>query len=133
MLKTFMSLPQPMPESILDQFPCPVSKIDRNYYILYRNTASVRSNGPTPPEAYARHCYEWIGRSERCPQCGSDSLDADGIAIQRLEEELANLLPGTPVIRLDRDVTAGRRDELPSRLTAFREHGGVLLGTQMIA
>ena len=78
MLKTFMSLPQPMPESILDQFPCPVSKIDRNYYILYRNTASVRSNGPTPPEAYARHCYEWIGRSERCPQCAVAQAFASG-------------------------------------------------------
>lgn len=79
------------------------------------------------------HCGRVELVPERCPQCGSDSLDADGIAIQRLEEELTNLLPGTPVIRLDRDVTAGRRDELPSRLTAFREHGGVLLGTQMIA
>ncbi len=78
------------------------------------------------------HCGRMIPVPVRCPVCGSDTLDADGIAIQRLEEELTVLLPGTPVIRLDRDVTAGRRDELPGRLAAFREHGGVLLGTQMI-
>jgi primosomal protein N' (replication factor Y) len=69
----------------------------------------------------------------RCPKCGSESLDPDGIAIQKLEEEIRALVPDAPVMRLDRDVTAGRREELQVRLTAFRRDGGVLLGTQMIA
>lgn len=79
------------------------------------------------------HCglTEFVPKT--CPQCGSDSLDPDGIAIQKLEEEIQALVPGTPVLRLDRDVTAGRREELQERLSAFRKDGGVLLGTQMIA
>ncbi|MEN9355363.1 MAG: hypothetical protein RL318_2688, partial [Fibrobacterota bacterium] len=68
-----------------------------------------------------------------CPQCGSESLDPDGIAIQKLEEEIRGLVPDAPVIRLDRDVTSGRREELSERLALFRKEGGVLLGTQMIA
>lgn len=68
-----------------------------------------------------------------CPKCGSESLDADGIAIQRLEEEIQRLLPGTIVTRMDRDVTAGRRDELRTRLNTFRDQGGVLIGTQMVS
>jgi primosomal protein N' (replication factor Y) (superfamily II helicase) len=68
-----------------------------------------------------------------CPKCGSESLDADGIAIQRLEEEVLRLLPGTIVTRMDRDVTAGKRDELRTRLDTFRDQGGVLIGTQMVS
>lgn len=79
------------------------------------------------------HCGWTELMPERCPACGSDSLDPEGAAIQKLEEEIQALVPGTPVIRLDRDVTAGRREELQERLAAFRQDGGILLGTQMIA
>lgn len=79
------------------------------------------------------HCGWTELMPERCPVCGSDSLDPEGAAIQKLEEEIQALIPGTPVIRLDRDVTAGRREELQERLAAFRQDGGILLGTQMIA
>lgn len=78
------------------------------------------------------HCGLSLPVPATCPECGSDELDPEGWAIQRVEEELQRVLPGTPVTRLDRDVAADR-DGHATALSSFQERGGVLLGTQMIA
>jgi primosomal protein N' (replication factor Y) len=78
------------------------------------------------------HCGLSIPVPATCPECGSDELDPEGWAIQRVEEELHRVLPETPVTRLDRDVAADR-DGHATALASFQERGGVLLGTQMIA
>lgn len=78
------------------------------------------------------HCGHVWPIPRNCPQCGSEELDPEGWAIQRVEEELRRALPGTPVTRLDRDV-AGEREGHSLALGAFQAGGGVLLGTQMIA
>lgn len=67
-----------------------------------------------------------------CPECGGEEMDPEGWAIQRVEEELHRILPGTPIVRLDRDI-ASERDGHGIALGAFQSGGGVLLGTQMIA
>ena len=78
------------------------------------------------------HCGHSIPVPRRCPHCGSEELDPEGWAIQRVEEEVRRILPRSPVVRLDRDV-ASERDGHATALGSFQEGGGVLLGTQMIA
>ena len=72
--------------------------------------------------------------STRCPNCGSRYLGAYGVGTQRVEDELAMLLPeGVEVIRMDADTTRakGAHQRLLERFDAAES--AVLVGTQMIA
>ena len=74
------------------------------------------------------------GRATRCPKCGSPYLAAFGLGTQRVEDELAMLLPAdVEVIRMDADTTRtkGAHQELLERFDAAE--CAVLVGTQMIA
>jgi primosomal protein N' (replication factor Y) (superfamily II helicase) len=84
----------------------------------------------------ALHCHH-CGRREPsptlCPACGAAELARLGAGTERLEQELAERLPGLRLIRLDADV-ASNPAELTERLAAFAEADrAVLLGTQMVA
>jgi len=84
----------------------------------------------------ALHCHH-CGRRELsptlCPACGAAELARLGAGTERLEQELAERLPGLRLIRLDADV-ASDPAELTERLAAFAESDrAVLLGTQMVA
>jgi primosomal protein N' (replication factor Y) len=72
--------------------------------------------------------------STRCPSCGSRYLAQYGVGTQRVEDELAMLLPeGVELIRMDADTTKakGAHQRLLERFDAA--DCAVLLGTQMIA
>ena len=78
------------------------------------------------------HC----GFAERvpraCPDCGNLDIAAVGRGTERLEEQLAELLPGARIARLDADAARGK-GQLESRLADV--HAGevdVLVGTQMV-
>ncbi len=84
----------------------------------------------------ALHCHH-CGRREPsptlCPACGAAELARLGAGTEKLEEELAERLPGLQLIRLDADV-ASNPAELAERLAAFAAADrAVLLGTQMVA
>ena len=79
------------------------------------------------------HC----GLAERvpraCPDCGNLDIAAIGRGTERLEEQLAQALPGARIARIDADTTR-RKGALQAQLDAV--HAGdvdVLVGTQMIA
>ncbi|WP_428421358.1 replication restart helicase PriA [Methylibium sp.] len=79
------------------------------------------------------HC----GLSERvpraCPDCGNADIQPLGRGTERLEEQLAQALPGARIARIDADTTR-RSGALEAELA--RVHAGevdVLVGTQMIA
>ncbi len=79
------------------------------------------------------HC----GLAERvpraCPACGNADIQPVGRGTERLEEQLAELLPGARLGRIDADTTR-RAGALEAELA--RVHAGevdVLVGTQMIA
>jgi primosomal protein N' (replication factor Y) (superfamily II helicase) len=79
------------------------------------------------------HC----GLTERvpraCPECGNLDIAPIGRGTERLEEQLAALLPGARIERIDADSTRAK-GSLETRLAAV--HAGevdVLVGTQMIA
>ncbi len=78
------------------------------------------------------HC----GFTERvpraCPDCGNLDIAPMGRGTEKLEEQLAELLPGARIARLDADTARGK-GQLESRLAAV--HAGdvdVLVGTQMV-
>jgi primosomal protein N' (replication factor Y) len=79
------------------------------------------------------HC----GFSERvpraCPECGNLDIHPLGRGTEKLEEQLAELLPGARIGRIDADTTR-LKGSLESQLAAV--HAGdvdVLVGTQMVA
>ncbi|MBB6282110.1 primosomal protein N' [Geobacillus subterraneus] len=79
------------------------------------------------------YCGHEEPMAPRCPSCGSEHIRFFGTGTQKVEEELAKLLPEARVIRMDVDTTGrkGAHEELLSRFAA--KEADILLGTQMIA
>jgi len=70
---------------------------------------------------------------DRCPVCGEASLELLGQGTERIEEGLAELIPGVRVDRMDRDTTTDRGAHARI-LDRFRSGDiQVLVGTQMVA
>lgn len=68
-----------------------------------------------------------------CSACGAETYEFVGGAIEMLEEEIQEWVPGAKVVRMDRDTTqnVGATEKI---LDAFRNREyNVLLGTQMVA
>ena len=68
-----------------------------------------------------------------CPECGNPDIAPVGRGTERLEEQLAALLPGARIARIDADSTR-RKGALEAQLGAV--HAGevdILVGTQMVA
>ena len=78
------------------------------------------------------HCGHSQRLPDACPVC-SGGLNFIGVGTQRVEEELNELFPDVPVLRMDTDtVTAAKPHEY--FLDRFkREKIPILLGTQMVA
>ncbi|USK76475.1 primosomal protein N' [Peribacillus frigoritolerans] len=79
------------------------------------------------------YCGFEEGMPSVCPECESEHIRFFGTGTQKVEEELAKILPETRVIRMDVDTTSkkGSHERL---LNAFGEgKADILLGTQMIA
>jgi primosomal protein N' (replication factor Y) (superfamily II helicase) len=78
------------------------------------------------------HCGLTEPVPRACPQCGNPDVAPMGRGTERLEEQLAEWLPGARVARIDADTTRGQ-GVLQAQLGAV--HAGevdVLVGTQMI-
>jgi primosomal protein N' (replication factor Y) len=66
-----------------------------------------------------------------CPQCGNE-LASVGEGTERVEATLAHLFPGSPLVRIDRDVIR-RRGDMEEALAAVADgRARILLGTQML-
>ncbi|PLR69701.1 primosomal protein N' [Bacillus sp. UMB0893] len=69
----------------------------------------------------------------KCPECSSEHIRFFGTGTQRVEEELAKVLPEARIIRMDVDTTS-RKGSHEKLLTQFgNKDADILLGTQMIA
>jgi primosomal protein N' (replication factor Y) (superfamily II helicase) len=77
------------------------------------------------------HCGADTALPERCPQCGF-AVKAVGQGTERIEETLATLFPGTPCIRLDRDVVRRRGDMEEAMRRMASGEARILVGTQMV-
>ncbi|MFM2119975.1 MAG: hypothetical protein RL722_1443, partial [Pseudomonadota bacterium] len=79
------------------------------------------------------HCGFAEAVPRACPSCGDPDIQPMGRGTERIEEQLADLLPGARIGRIDADTTA-RAGSLAGQLAAA--HAGeidVLVGTQMLA
>ncbi len=81
-------------------------------------------------EVTCHHCGHREPVPSSCPDCGSTSVARHGTGTERLADDLLNSLPtGTPVFRLDADIT-----HAAEVLRAFgAAPRGILVGTQMVA
>lgn len=69
---------------------------------------------------------------QNCPECGG-KINYSGFGTQRVEEELAELLPHARILRMDQDST-GQKNAHETMLAQFgRQEYDILLGTQMVA
>lgn len=76
------------------------------------------------------YCGHSEKASETCPDCGG-YLKHIGIGTQKVEEELHELFPDTPVLRMDADTVGEGHEKL---LKTFETKKiPILLGTQMVA
>ena len=79
------------------------------------------------------HCGHGEPAPANCPTCRSAEVARLGAGTQRLERELARVVPELELVRLDAD-TAAKPAELAAALRRFAEaERAVLLGTQMVA
>lgn len=119
-------------------------------FLNRRGYAPVLHCGECQWKSDCPHCSAWrvfhkrdrtlrchhCGFSERvpraCPNCGNHDIAPLGRGTERLEEQLAEALPGARVLRIDADSTR-RKGELEAQLQAV--HDGevdILVGTQMV-
>jgi primosomal protein N' (replication factor Y) len=82
------------------------------------------------------HCH-YCGYKEEspqiCPACGSTHLEYKGFGTEKVEDELALLLPDARIARMDLDTTRSR-NSLQNILNNLEEKKiDILVGTQMVA
>jgi primosomal protein N' (replication factor Y) len=91
--------------------------------VLHKRAAEMRCH----------HCGHRERVPVKCPVCGSADLAPIGHGTQRIEESLAEALPGARIARVDRDSTS-RKGSLRKVLDQVRAGDiDVLVGTQMLA
>ena len=94
---------------------------------------SITMTHHAKPERLACHyCDHHIAVPDTCPTCGSSEIAILGFGTERVEDEVARLVPGAKPVRLDADTaTAGGLDRI---LSAFRSgEYNLLVGTQIVA
>ncbi|MBQ1596132.1 MAG: primosomal protein N', partial [Clostridia bacterium] len=79
------------------------------------------------------YCGYSIPFSRVCPECGEEAVRYSGSGTQKVEEELAELLPGARILRMDADTTM-QKYAYDRNLSAFRDgEYDIMVGTQMVA
>ena len=69
----------------------------------------------------------------RCEQCGGTRLFFSGAGTQRVELDLASLLPGVGILRMDADTTAGKEGHKRVLEQFSTGKYPILIGTQMVS
>lgn len=84
-----------------------------------------------PERLNCHYCDHTTAVPRQCPTCGSSDCRVVGYGTQRLENEVAGLIPGARCARLDSDTAVGHK--LEDILDRFRSgEFNVLVGTQII-
>lgn len=101
-------------------FTCPSCSISMTYH---------RANG----QMMCHYCGHMQPPPAHCPECGSDKLQFAGLGTQRVEQELEELFPGVPILRMDTDTTMSRF-AYEQKFAAFGAgEYRIMIGTQMVA
>ncbi|MBN2581431.1 MAG: primosomal protein N' [Planctomycetes bacterium] len=87
----------------------------------------------TANECRCHYCDRAVAPPEKCPACGSPSMNFFGMGTERLEEEVKHKFELARIARMDSD-TMRSRGAHNNVLTAVRDRQvDILIGTQMIA
>lgn len=107
-----------------EMLTCPHCSISLNYH--------TRKGDYDRGFLFCHWCGYKASLPEKCPSCSSEHLARIGFGTQKIEQEIAELLPDKKVLRMDADSTS-EKNSLDGLLTEFKEHrADVLLGTQMV-
>ncbi len=99
---------------------CPNCSISLTYHI---------KNG----RLMCHYCGYSVPFTKKCSNCGNDTLSFKGSGTQRLEEQLAEIVPSARVLRMDADTTVSRYS-YEDKFKAFAKNEyDILIGTQMVA
>ncbi len=79
------------------------------------------------------HCGHEQKIPPQCPSCGNADLHPTGHGTQRLEQSLAQLLPGARIARVDRDSVSRKEALLDILEQVHSREIDILVGTQMLA
>ena len=78
------------------------------------------------------HCGYSQPLPPACPECGG-GLNFIGVGTQKVEEELRELFPQTPILRMDTDTVSASRSHEAILEEFRRKNVPILVGTQMVA
>ena len=79
------------------------------------------------------YCGHSVPFSELCPDCGENAVRYSGFGTQKIEQELAVLLPDARIIRMDTDSTAGKNSHEKVLDSFAKGEYDIMIGTQMVA
>ena len=86
-----------------------------------------------PEQLICHHCNLRFAIPDVCEHCGQGDLLPLGMGTQRAEEALAELFPGVPLYRIDRDTTRTNK-QLNDQLERIQQgRPCIMVGTQMLA
>lgn len=71
--------------------------------------------------------------TKKCNECGKDDMRYSGYGTQKIEEEIAELLPDARVLRMDTDTTSSRHAFEKGLIDFGNGEYDIMLGTQMVA
>jgi primosomal protein N' (replication factor Y) (superfamily II helicase) len=99
---------------------CPACELSYNYH---RDISRL----------VCHHCGREEAYTGTCGVCGSQGLFLAGSGIQRVEAGIRKMFSGTPVYRMDSDITS-RKKSHQTIINSFSAPGkAILVGTQMVA
>ena len=79
------------------------------------------------------YCGYSVPFSSKCPECGEDAVRYSGFGTQKIEDELALLLPDAKIVRMDTDSTAGKNSHEKLLDSFAKGDYDIMIGTQMVA
>ena len=79
------------------------------------------------------YCGYSVPFSSKCPECGEDAVRYSGFGTQKIEDELAALLPEARIVRMDTDSTAGKNSHEKLLDSFSKGEYDIMIGTQMVA
>lgn len=79
------------------------------------------------------YCGHSVPFSSICPECGENAVRYSGFGTQKIEDELARLLPDARIVRMDTDSTSGKNSHEKLLDSFAKGEYDIMIGTQMVA
>lgn len=79
------------------------------------------------------YCGYSVPFSSVCPECGENAVRYSGFGTQKIEDELAKLLPDAKIVRMDTDSTSGKNSHEKLLDSFAKGEYDIMIGTQMVA